>query len=112
MLRVPPKVGILVGVVGVALALAATHADARAASYPFPRSEVRVITTLCGREALRVGASVKSINYSRYRVVCAFRVNGGGTAMVKVTRPTYCSLRFQLWINGRLDGQVRIPAFC
>jgi hypothetical protein len=96
----------------VALTLVPLAQAAPTSGYPIPRQELKSITTLCVRSIAHVGATIRRVNYSRYQVVCSFHLTGGGTGTISVTRPTFCSLRFRLFINGRLDSQARLPEFC
>lgn len=86
-------------------------ADAHTAAYPIPRKDVRRITSLCVRTIAHVGATIRRVNYSGYQVVCSFWLTGGA-GTITVTRPTYCSIRFRLFINGALDSQARLPFYC
>ena len=86
---------------------------AGAQNYPIPRKDIRQITVLCARAAAHNGDALRNVRYTPSQIVCSFGIRTYGTDYsIRVTRPTYCDLRFRLFVGGRLDSQTRMPFYC
>jgi hypothetical protein len=106
------RLGSFLAITAVLAATVIPVAEARTASYPIPRKDLRKLTSLCVRAISSVGATVRNVNYTSRQVRCSFRVTDGSTVRIIVTRPTYCSVRLRLYIHGSLDSQARLPFYC